>query len=334
MKFAPPMVGRLIFLSVIVMLLSGGCRAGADGPPEGPPLKLTLAVSPSICSGLIAVADEKGYFKEAGIDVSIQLYPSGYDALKAMRRGDARVATTADITFSAEIYNDPSLRVLAVIGTTLGSQIVARKDSGIQTPSDLKGKRIGYCADTVTDYFLYAFLLIENISPDEITAVDIAPSRQVEALLNGDVDAVSVIQRYAFQATTRLGANAVSWPSQSNLHYHWVLATKEGTARSAEPLKRLLNALLKAETFVQSNAAETKSILARKWGYDPAVVQASWTQTRFSVSLNQSVVISLQNYLLWKTKKTGGTEDPPDILNYLHTDVMDAVAPKSVTIFR
>lgn len=334
MKIASNKAGWPIALSVLVILLLWGFGSGTGRPPEGPPIKLSMAVSPAIYSGLIAVADEKNFFKEAGIDISIQPYPSGLEAIKAMCRGDVRVATASDVAFAVEMLKDPTLRVLVSIGTTDGSQIVARKDRGIQTPSDLRGKRIGFSADTVSDYFLYTFLLIENISPNEITAVNIAPARQVEALLNGEVDAVSAFEIFAYEAAERLGANGVSWFSQYNLDYHWFLAIKDGAARSAEPLKRLLSALLKAEAFVQSDEAGAKRLIARKWGYDPAFVEASWQQTRLEVLFNQSMVTSLQNYVQWKLKKTGRTEVPPDVLQYLHTDVMDAVAPELVTIYR
>ncbi|MDX9786280.1 MAG: ABC transporter substrate-binding protein [Desulfobacterales bacterium] len=334
MRIAPHKVIGAIALSVIVILLLWAGVASVDRSPWGPPLKLSIAVAPAIYSGLIAVADEKNYFKEAGLDISIQPYPSGLEALRAMCRGDARVATAADVAFSVEVLKDPALRVLASIGTTEGSKIVARKDRGIRTPSDLRGKRIGFSADTVSDYFLYTFLLIENISPNEVTAVNIAPARQVEVLLNGEVDAVSAFEIFAYEATVRLDANGVSWSSQNNLDYHWILAMKDGAVRSAEPLKRLLSALLKAESFVRSDEAEAKRLVARKWGFDPAFVEASWRQTRLEVLFNQSMVNALQNYVQWKLKKAGRTEVPPDVLQYLHTDVMDAVAPELVTLYR
>jgi ABC-type nitrate/sulfonate/bicarbonate transport system substrate-binding protein len=321
-------------LLLLVILFSWGCQPGEEKTPEGPPLKLSLAVSPATYSGLIAIADEKGYFKEAGLEVSLDLHTSGIEALEALCRGEAQAATASDIAFSAKVLDEPSIRVLASIGTTVGSQIVARRDRNIQKPSDLRGKRVGFTSGTVSDYFLYAFLLTENISPKDITAVDIPAGRQVEAIVNGDVDAVSAFDMFAFGASERLGENALSWDSQNNLAYHWFLAAKESLTRSPEPLKRLLKALIKAEDFALANEKDAMSIIARKWGFNPTFVRESWPRTRLNVSFSQSIITSLRNYTKWQMSSAGKSEDPPEVLNYLHTGALDEVAPRLVTIFR
>jgi len=321
-------------LLLIVVLIAWGCQNSEHRTPEGPPVKLSLAVSPAVYSGLIAIADDKGYFKDAALDLSMDLYPSGREALEAVCRGEAQAATVADIAFSTMALEEPSIRVLASIGTTIGSRIVARKDRNIESPFDLRGKRVGFSSGTVSDYFLYAFLVTENIPLQDVTAVDIPPARQVESLVNGHVDAVSAFEIFAFEAEKRLGKNAVSWDSQNNMAYHWLLATNESLTRSPEPLKRLLRALIRAEDFVHAHEEETRTILVRKWGLDPAFVLESWPRTRLNVSLGQSVVTSLENYARRQIRKEGNLEDPPDVLNYLHTGILDEVAPREVTLFR
>jgi NitT/TauT family transport system substrate-binding protein len=334
MTNSPYKTGLLKVLVLIVILVSWGCRPGAERAPDGPPLKLSLAVQPAPYSALIAIADETGCFKKSGLEVSIDLYPSGHDCLDAVCRGQAQVATVSDIAFSAKVLEEPSIRVLSSIGTTVGSQIVARRDRNIKKPSDLRGKRVGFSSHTASDYFLYAFLVVENIPLNDITGVDIPADRQVDDLANGYVDAVSAFEIYAFEAKKRMGENVVYWDSQNNLAYKWLLATRESFTQSPEPLKRLLKALIKAEDFVSANEEETKRILVRKWGFDPEYLRQSWPGCRLNVSFSQSIVASLKNYTRWEMKKDGKPGDPPDVLNFLHTGILDEVAPKSVTIFR
>jgi ABC-type nitrate/sulfonate/bicarbonate transport system substrate-binding protein len=313
----------------VAVLVAWGCRPGTGDPPEGPALTLSLAVRSAPYSGLIAIADEKGYFKEAGLDVTLKLYPSGKAALEAVCGGDAQVATVADIAFAAKALEDPSVRVLASIGTTVGDQIVARKDRNIQNPGDLRGKKVGVTADTTSDYFLYTFLVIENIPQEDVTIVDIPAARKVEALINGDVDAVAAFEVFAVEAKQRLGDNAVFWDSQNNLAYHWLLATGKEFTDRPEPLRRLLRALIKAESFARDDEEEAKRIISGKWGFE-----LSPTKTRLNVSFGQSVVTSLQNYTRWHLTKAGNRTEPPNILNYLQTGILDEVAPGTVTIFR
>jgi ABC-type nitrate/sulfonate/bicarbonate transport system substrate-binding protein len=334
MRSSPCKIELLKITLLFLILFSWGCERGVEQEAGGPSLKLSLALSPVPYSGLIAIADEKGFFKKNGLDVSLSLYPSGRECLESVCRGETQAATVADIAFSAKALEDTSIRVLASIATTVGSQIVARRDRNIQKPSDLKGKMVGFSSNTVSEYFLYAFLISEGISPKGIKAVDIPPGRQAEALLNGDVDAVSAFDPYPFQAKKRLGENAISWDSQNNVAYHWLLAVKESIAGSPEPLKRLLKSLIEAEDFALAHEEETKGIIARKWDFDPEFLRESWPGTRLNVSFSQSIVTSLQNCTNWQMSKMGKTKDRPDVLNYLYTGVLDEVAPKTVTIFR
>ena len=321
-------------LLLVVALLTWGCQANTERTPKPETLKLSLAMQPTPYSGLLAVADEKGYFKEEALEVSMNFHSSGRECLEAVSRGEADVSTVADIAFAAKIFEDPSIRVLATIGTTQGSQIIARKDRNIQNPADLKGKRVGYTPGTTSDYFLYAFLTRQNIQQEDITLVEIPAARQVEAIVNGDVDAVSVFDIYGFEAIERLGDTAVSWDAQNNLSYHWLLVAKENFIQSPEPLKRLLRALIKARDFSLSQDEETRRIIAQKWDLDPSIVDRVWQRTRLNVSLGQSIVTSLQHYSLWQINKAGKPSEMPEVIKYLHTGILDEVAPELVTIYR
>ena len=251
-----------------------------------------------------------------------------------MSAGKAQVATVADIAFAAKVSQEPDLRVLASIGTTIGSRIVARKDRHISLPVDLKGKKIGYSAGTVSDYFLYTLLLTENIPINEIKTVNIPPGRQVEAVVSGEVDAVSAFENYAHEARNLLGANALSWQTQSNLAYHWLLVTGKDAVPSPEVLIRLLRAFIKAEDFAWGNMAEVTDLVARRWGSDPAYLRTIWPQNRLTISFGQSIVTSLENFVLWEQQRKGVIDDTFDVLDYLDTSVLDKVAPARIGIYR
>ncbi|MBI5551240.1 MAG: ABC transporter substrate-binding protein [Desulfobacterales bacterium] len=324
---------RTLLLLIAIPILHG-CPSGEKRPPQSPPIKLSLAVHPAPYSGLIAIAHDQGHFKAAGLAVSMDPYPSGRDAMEAVLRGQAQAATVSDASFAVKALGEPSLRVLASIGSTTVSQIVARKDRGIRTPSDLKGKRVGFSAGTTTDYFLYAFLIMENIAPAEIMAVNIPAARQAEAVVSGEVDAVCAFARDAFTARKRLGANATLWDPQNNLAYHCLLAARQAPAGASEPLRRLMEALIEAETFAVANEAGAQAILARHWGLDPAFLRETWPGTRISVSFGQSIVISLDNFFQWHLRKTGGNPNSVDVLAFLDTGALEAAAPQLITLFR
>jgi NitT/TauT family transport system substrate-binding protein len=324
----------LQIMSLIMILLLCGCQPGADRSPKGPPLKLTLALQPAPYSGLIAIADEKGYFKEEGLEVSMVFHPSGRACLEAVSRGEAQVGTVSDIAFAAKAIEEPSIRIIASIGTTIGSEIIARKDRNIQNPPDLRGKRVGFSSGTTSDYFLYTFLIKQHIPQEDIRLVDIPASRQVEAIVNGEVDAISIFDIYTFEAKDHLGENAISWDAHNNLAYHWLLAVQENLIKTPEPLKRFIRALIKSQDFARTNNTEVKNIISRKWSLNPALVQQAWPKTRLKVFFSQSIITSLQHYTKWHISKMDKPAVTPDILGYLHSGILNEVDSGLVTIYR
>jgi len=324
--------------SALVLIVIGlgitGCQRTPEQEAQSAPLTLTLAIQTAPYSGLIAVAEEKGFFEQARIKVKLNVYPSGLDSLKAMMRGEAQMATVSHIAFADKMKEDPSLRVLAAIGASSGSQIVARKDRKIEKPQDLVGKRIAYSPGTSSPYFLHSFLLIHHISQKDITMVPVPPARQAEVVVSGEADAVAAFEVYAYAAQKKLGPNAVAWENQNAIDYQWLLVTREGETQSPAAVKRLLKALILAEEFALNHSEETKSIIAQKWQIDPEMVRYTWNGTRLFVSCNQSIVTGLQTYVKWKMVSEGRTESAPDVLPYVFYHALEEVDPKLVTIFR
>ena len=318
----------------VAILTPSGCQPGAERKAQDPPLKISLALAPFPYSGLIAIADEKGFFKESGIEVSVKEYAYGFATLEALSRGETQVAMGNDLVFAQKISRDPSLRIVASIALADTNGIVARRDRDIHKPSDLKGKRIGIVPNTSSEYYFTTFLLVNKILGAEVTAVSVPPDRIVEAIVRGEVDAISSWDTDVYQAKKRLRENAVSWPSQNNRNWHWILAVRESMTQSPEPIKRFLRALVKAEDFLLAHEEEAKDIIMHKWGFDQEFIRQVWDKTRLNVTLSQSLIVSLESFARWRMAKEAKHGDPPNFLNYIYTGALDEIDPKAVTIFR
>lgn len=321
-------------LLLAVFLTAWGCQPRRELEAQGPPLTISLALSPSSYSGLIAIADDKGFFREAGVEVSATEYPSGLAAVEALCRGEAQLATGADFVMAMKAFEEPALRIVASIGSSNANEIVARKDRDIHKPSDLKGKKVGYSLGTVSEYYLTTFLLANGLPLAEVTAVNVPPARIAAVVASGEVDAISSWDVNVYNARKRLGDNAVAWPAQNYLEWYWLLIAKVELTQSPEPIKRFLRALDKAEHYVLANEEEAKSTIARRWGLEPEFIRQVWDKTRLNVTLNQSMVISMENVAKWKLNKEGQVADVPNFLDYIFTDALDAIDPTAVTIFR
>jgi ABC-type nitrate/sulfonate/bicarbonate transport system substrate-binding protein len=328
---APKLIMKTALIIAFVFFITG-CQSKME-EPKTTPLKLTISVDPTLYAGLIAIADQKDFDSEEGLEVTINYYSSGLEAMNAMIKGDAHIATVSDIAFALKMKDDPSLRIIASIGESTGSKIVARKDRNIHEPEDLAGKMIGYSPGTATEYHVHSFLITNRILRKNVNLIPIPPAKQAEAVINGEIDAVSAFDTYSFKAIKALGDNAVSWESQNKVSYQWLLVTKEGSIQTPA-VKRLLKALIKAEDYALKNPDEAKSIISQKWKLDPEYVFYSWKNSRLTVTFNQAIITALQNYARWKMEMEGKKEVLPDIFSFLNFEALEDINPKLVTVYR
>ena len=76
----------------------------------------------------------------------------------------------------------------------------------------MKGKKIGTTFGTIAQFFLGRFLNLNGVKLEDVNLIDLkTPEEWVDAVVNGDVDAVATAQPYADSAMEGLGANSFSW---------------------------------------------------------------------------------------------------------------------------
>ena len=149
-------------------------RSHAQHKPAGPPEKITIAYATLPETALAQVAQSQGYFREAGLEATAHLHPYGKLALKEVLEGKADFATVAETPVMFAIMKGEKISVIATIHTShLGHAILARKDRGILTFEDLKGKKIAATLGTTSDFFLDAILVTHGISRKDVEVVDL-----------------------------------------------------------------------------------------------------------------------------------------------------------------
>ena len=122
--------------------------------------------------GLIYVAAQKGFFKAEGLSVTLQPHTSGKACLQAILAGKADLGTVAETPVMHACMDDASIYTVATILTSgKNTVVVARKDLGIATTFDLKGRRIGVTLGTNAEFFLETLLVTQGIAKTEVEKV-------------------------------------------------------------------------------------------------------------------------------------------------------------------
>ena len=89
------------------------------------------------------LAKGKGYFEEAGLDVTFQVGKGGADVATQVALGNADLGGGIGDTPIIVRANGLEIRGVALLGGRGLTQLAWREDAGISGPEDLKGKSIG-----------------------------------------------------------------------------------------------------------------------------------------------------------------------------------------------
>jgi NitT/TauT family transport system substrate-binding protein len=220
--------------------------------------------------------------------------------------------------------------------TSYDDKVIARKDKGINSVADLRGKKVGLTKGTNAQFLLDLLLIYNGISPSEVEVVDIKPTGLVPALKNGDVDAISAWEPIPFEAEQVLQGKTIKFLNEEFYRKIFYFALKKDFARdNPGVVKRFIKAIDRANTFLRENEGESQTIVAEALNLDKEAVVRGWKEGKFTLFLDQALIVSLEDQARWaiKNKLTDATK-VPNYLNYIYFDALEAVKPKSMTIIR
>jgi len=156
--------------------------------------KITIAIVPSVPGGTTYVALDKGYFRDAGLDVDIERIDSLGKAVAFLATNHVQVAQGG---INAGFYNAVAQGLPVALALESGSsptyhQIVVRTDlkDRIHTPAELKGRTVGLSSPGSTSmYEVASVLAAAKLTLKDVTPKNLAFSQMAAALANGALDA-------------------------------------------------------------------------------------------------------------------------------------------------
>src|SRR3984893_15266029 len=157
-------------------LLAGGSafgwgRLSARASSQTPEKITYLFPAPPILPafGPIQLAQGKGYFAAAGLDVKFAVGRGGVDVARQVGAGNAPLGGIVADALIMVRQNGVPIKMVAVFGGKGFMQLVVRADSGITRPSDLKGKTLSVMSyQDTTFYALLGLLASAGLTQDDV----------------------------------------------------------------------------------------------------------------------------------------------------------------------
>ncbi|MEV6928940.1 ABC transporter substrate-binding protein [Dactylosporangium sp. NPDC051485] len=215
------------------------------------------------------VAQEKGYFKEAGLDVTIQLGAATGENLKGLAAGQAQFANLdligAWILAGKGEYKD--FRAIAAIHQQSLVSIVALEGSGITSPKDLEGKKVGAATGSVNQLLFPAYAKLADIDPAKVQWVNAQPPQLPALLAGGQVQALStfLIGTKGIEKAAG-GKKTVVLPYSKylgDLYGNGIITTSKLAKENPDLARRFRDASLKALKYTIEHPDEAAQILKK-----------------------------------------------------------------------
>ena len=189
MKNLTKRITILLSLLFLVGMLVGACSSDSNEPEELIDVSLALDWFPwSNHSGLY-VAQERGYFEDEGLNVTIYVPGDPSTVLQTVGAGrdDFGISYQPELLIARESGIE-AVSIMAMVQHPLNS-VMALAESGIAEPKDLKGKKVGAPGLPSDEALIDTMLRSQGLTIDDVEMVNVGYDL-VPALISKNVDAI------------------------------------------------------------------------------------------------------------------------------------------------
>lgn len=190
--------GKSLFVGVFSggLILTSGLAAAAN---TAVPFQLNWMAGGANAGFAAALAE--GYYKDAGLDVTLIQGNGSGNTAQLVANGRAQVAYADAVAVSQLIAKGAPMKVVSTIYQSNPNAVMSLKKTGIKSVKDLAGKKVGVPSGSSQTTMLPLLLKSNNLKESDITMIDMPVASMVPALLQGQVDAVlGSIDAYQIQA--------------------------------------------------------------------------------------------------------------------------------------
>jgi ABC-type nitrate/sulfonate/bicarbonate transport system substrate-binding protein len=299
--------------------------------------KVTLGAETSLLTAAVWVAEDQGYFQEQGLDLTIKEFDSGKASFNDMLNGGVDISTVAPTPIMFNSFKRQDFSIFATfVDSNEDVKVITRKDVGINSAADLKGKKIGIVDGSTSQFFLGAFLIYNQIFKSDVETVSFTPSELPSALQNGDVDAIVIWEPHAYNAINLLGDNSLVIPSSEVYTETFnLMVLNKFVEDNPEIIEKFLMAVDEATNFIKNNKEESQTIVAERLNLDQEIITTLWDDFKFKISLDQSLLVTLEDEARWAIENDlTDAKEVPNYLDYIHLNTLEKVKPEAIGIIR
>ncbi|OEU65684.1 MAG: hypothetical protein BA867_06440 [Desulfobacterales bacterium S5133MH16] len=327
------MKNKKIILTVTILIMALFLCLLSCQKAEPPKLLKAKWGGPRNISMAPIIADKKEFFKKEGLDVESLYIQTGKVAMDALISGDIDFAVIVETNVAFIKYQQgANIEIICSIEDKYDDAIVVRKDKGIQSPEDLKGKTIAVTTGTTSHVYAYRFLAHNGLEKD-VSFMNLTPLSIQASLLTGDIVAGSIWQPYRYNVLNQLKDKTIEFNDTSVYKAYAVVAVRKKYAQNhSEEIKRFLKALIKAEDHIRTHSDEAIAVLAQELKLEKDLLKAIWHEYDIAIRLEPGLLKTIKQEGKWikETQNGFGDKLTPSYDDVINPAFLKSIAPERV----
>ncbi len=214
--------------------------------------------------GPIIVAEELGYFQEAGLEVEVIAPADPSDPPKMVAAGQADLAISYQPQLHMQFENGLPLRRVGTLVATPLNCLLVLEDGPIKSTADLKGRKVGFSVAGVEEVLLSTILAQHGHGLSDIELVSVNWSLS-PSLMSGQVDAV--IGAYRNFELNQMEIEGVPGrcfyiEEEGVPAYDELIYVANPDTMNADMIRRFLHATERATQYIMNHPQESWEIFA------------------------------------------------------------------------
>jgi NitT/TauT family transport system substrate-binding protein len=261
----------LILATLLGAMLVLALPSLAAAPPPLKPYK--VGFNAWIGSIAFFVAQQKGFFKDEGLDVQTKSFSSPGDGLKPLLSGDLdAVLSTADSVLTVVDKAPGQLKIVYLTDTSSGADaILAKKD--ITSIKDLKGKKVAATLGQCNQLLLSKALEKAGLTEKDINLVNMNPDDAGAAFAAGQLDVAVTWEPWITKVSGEKKGHVIFSSKDTPMLILDVLAVNtKGAAKKSGETRAFLSALNRGYEFVLAHKEEAAALAGKALEQKPEEV--------------------------------------------------------------
>lgn len=236
---------------------------------QAEPLKIGYSDWPGFT--ILEVAKQKGWFKEAGVDVDLVWFDY-LPSLDAFAAGKVDAVTVVATDAMVNGANGAKSKIIALLDYSDGSDMIIGKP-GVTSIKDLKGQKVGLEVSLVEHLLLLEALKRNDMSQSDVEIINTATNETPQTLASGKVAAIGAWYPVSGQALKQVPGSTKLFTSADakGLIYDVLAVNPVSYAKHKEEWAKVVKVFYKCVDYIYDTAtrSDAVAIMAAKAGADP-----------------------------------------------------------------